>query len=260
MECKQAEQLMAADLDGELDASGAAHLRAHFATCERCRASRAGLGALRAAVRREAGGHAAPDGLRARILAALPATPPATPPAALPAAPRRAPPRMPWAWINFGGALALGLTLVATQLPRLGAPAQGDRLEQEVVNSHFRSLMADHLTDVVSSDQHTVKPWFAGKLDYSPPVVDLAAQGFPLVGGRLDYVGGRAVAGLAYRRNKHVINLFVWPDAGPDGALRVDSRQGYQIAHWNAGGFRYEAVSDMSVQDFALFQRLLAAG
>jgi anti-sigma factor RsiW len=248
MECKQAEQLMMADLDGELDAAGAAHLRAHLATCDGCRAAHAGLARLGAMVRSEAAEQGAPEHLRQRILAALPASRPARP----------AVRSWPWAWINFGAAAAFGLLLATTQLlPQSRAPGV-DQLEQEVVNSHFRSLMADHLTDVASSDQHTVKPWFAGKLDFSPPVVDLAAQGFPLIGGRLDYLGGRTVAGLVYRRHQHVINLFVWPatEAGSAG-LRVISQQGYQIASWREGGFDYKAVADMNAQDLASFERLL---
>jgi anti-sigma factor RsiW len=248
MDCKQAEQMMMADLDGELDAPGVVHLRAHLASCDACRAAHAGLARLGAMVRDEAGGHPAPAHLRQRIMAALPA-----------AAPARRPVRnWPWAWINFGAAAAFGLLLATTELLPLLKASPVDQLEQEVVNSHFRSLMADHLTDVASSDQHTVKPWFAGKLDFSPPVVDLAAQGFPRVGGRRDSRGGRTVAGLAYRRHQHVINLFIWPagDAG-SAALRISSRQGYQIASWRENGFEYKAVSDMNGQDLASFERLL---
>ncbi len=250
MDCKQAEQMMMADLDDELDVPDMIHLRAHLAACDGCRSAHVGLARLGAMVRSKAVHYQAPAHLRERVMAALPAP-------ARRSAPRQAH-RWPWAWINFGAAAACALLLASSQLLPLWTASSADQLDQEVVNSHFRALMADHLTDVASSDQHTVKPWFAGKLDYSPPVVDLAAQGFPLVGGRLDYLGGRTVAGLAYRHHQHVINLFIWP-AGTAGsaAVHIASRQGYQIASWREGGFDYKAVADMNTQDLASFERLL---
>jgi anti-sigma factor RsiW len=128
------------------------------------------------------------------------------------------------------------------------APSPAEPIVQEVVANHVRSLMADHLTDVASTDQHTVKPWFAGKLDFSPPVVDLAAQNFPLVGGRLEYVGGHTVAALVYGRREHRINVFIWPDSSTAGASTptLDTRRGFQIVTWSMPAMRAAAVSDLN--------------
>jgi anti-sigma factor RsiW len=131
-------------------------------------------------------------------------------------------------------------------------------MSDEILASHVRSLLVDHLTDVATSDQHTVKPWFNGKIDFAPPVVDLAGEGFPLVGGRVDYIGGRVVAALVYRRQAHIINVFVWPAAA--GAPTSSSRDGYNIRSWSEGGLTWWAVSDASAADVGRFQELLVEG
>src|SRR5258708_565596 len=134
-----------------------------------------------------------------------------------------------------------------------------DRIGQEVVASHVRSLLADPLTDVASSDRHTVKPWFAGKLDFAPTVVDLSAAGFPLVGGRLDYLEHRPVAALVYSRRKHAINLFIWPSehATSGGKLQSATTQGYQIVHWKEAGTAYWAISDLNMSELRQFVQLI---
>jgi anti-sigma factor RsiW len=163
-----------------------------------------------------------------------------------------------WAWINLGLAGASLAACALTLSLYLAQPSDRERLEQEIVASHFRSLMPDHLADVASSDQHTVKPWFAGKLDFSPPVIDLAARGFPLLGGRLDYIGQRPVAALAYGRHKHLVNLYLWPEVpGGDSAPVATTRQGFHLLSWRQGGMRYIAVSDMGGPDMNEFGRLL---
>ncbi|HET6267936.1 MAG TPA: anti-sigma factor, partial [Acidobacteriota bacterium] len=141
-----------------------------------------------------------------------------------------------------------------SQLPN----ATNELVAQEILSSHVRSLMPGHLTDVVSSDQHTVKPWFNGKLDFSPPVRDFTAQGFPLVGGRLDYVNHREVAALVYTRNKHVINVFLWPSSETASKEpRPSTLQGYHIVEWTGSGMTHYVVSDLNEAELQEFIKLL---
>jgi anti-sigma factor RsiW len=137
------------------------------------------------------------------------------------------------------------------------APNQDALLVQEVQTAHVRSLITSHLTDVNSSDQHTVKPWFSGKLDFSPPVTDLASQGYPLQGGRLDYLNNRSVAALVYQRNKHLINLFIWPSTDGNQAPRISTYNGYHLMHWSQSGMNYWAVSDLSLSELQSFVQLV---
>src|SRR5579883_2529056 len=176
-------------------------------------------------------------------------------------APRRAPGNTldgPLAGGGLVGALA-GVVLMLL----IGAPGGGGgnaALLGSLVDNHVRSLMADHLTDVLTSDQHTVKPWLSQHIDVSPPVKELAAQGFPLVGGRLDYIDGHPAAVVVYRRAKHVINLFAWATSAPDAPMRAASRQGFNVITWRAGGIAYAAVSDVEADQLQEFARDVAAG
>jgi anti-sigma factor RsiW len=156
---------------------------------------------------------------------------------------------------TLAAAAILVLALLSTLVTFRPSSNSDDLLANEMVSAHVRSLMLDHATDVISTDQHTVKPWFEGKLDFSPPVVDLASQGFTLIGGRLDYAGGRAVAALVYQRRQHVVNLFVFPtqDSSTNGN-KILVKQGFNIVHWTRSGMTFWAVSDLNaaeLQEFA---------
>ncbi|SRR5260221_12919041 len=170
----------------------------------------------------------------------------------------RARPSMPWAerlalwwhqWAGVGLGFACGALLSVAVIQ---FRSEGDALEKQLLASHVRSLMVAHLTDVVSSDQHTVKPWFTGKLDYAPPVIDLQAQGFPLVGGRLDYLDGRAVASLVYRHGQHTINVFIRP-AREQQSQKVTALQGFHLARWTQGDMQFWAISDVGTDEMGKF-------
>jgi anti-sigma factor RsiW len=158
--------------------------------------------------------------------------------------------------------VAASLMLVSFGLWRTVPGWREDVAEREVarqvLDAHLRSLQLTHLTDVASTDQHTVKPWFVGKLDFAPAVVDLASDGFPLVGGRLDVVGGQSVAALVYARRRHVVNVFVWPSDERDAALRSGVERGYTWIRWTRGGMRFWAVSDVAAPDLEELARLLS--
>ena len=231
--------------DDELDPVASAALTTHLESCASCAHAAERMRSLRAAVRDGLEAHAAPAALRARVAASLPAAAPA---------PLRVTPLRPrWDWRLAAAAAGVVVIAGAAWLAAVRGPAAAaDRLAGEIVSSHVRSLMASHLTDVTSTDQHTVKPWFAGRLDFSPPVEDLADRGFPLLGGRLDYVGGRPVAALVYGRRQHMINLFLWPRAGGHAPAAL-TRQGYHALHGVAGGMEYWAVSDLNAAELATF-------
>jgi len=207
---------------------------------------------LSALIRREATRHAPPVGLAERIAADLRAATPS------PAATTPPPRTRPWRrWFDAALVFGAGAATAWLLLASVALPGAADRLGDEIAGSHVRSLMAAHLTDVASSDRHTVKPWFAGKLAFSPPVHDLAAQGYALTGGRLDVIDGRPVAALVYREREHVINLFVWP--APADAPSAQTRQGFSLAAWTQGGMQFWAVSDASPQDLQGFAQALRA-
>jgi anti-sigma factor RsiW len=160
-----------------------------------------------------------------------------------------------WSWLGAAAVLVAAVIITWGLARGLGRQPADDLVAQEVVASHVRSLMPDHLTDVTSSSQHTVKPWFAGKLNFSPQVVDLASDGFPLIGGRLDYLDNQPVAALVYGRQQHLINLFIWPSTSA-AATQTEVRQGYQVAHWTQSGMNYWVVSDMNAAELEVFVQL----
>jgi anti-sigma factor RsiW len=221
----------------------------HVVRCPSCLAELEAIQAMRLALRTNLPMHRAPPSLAMRIASALPRE--ASPPV------RRQP-----AWLGFagsamaGGFAGIALTVAVT---RLTPPA--DRLVGDVVADHVRSMMGDHLTDVATSDQHTVKPWLSARLDLSPEVQDFVAEGYPLVGGRLDYVDGHRAAAIVYRRDKHVINLFAFV-AGDrsDAPPRLDTRDGFNVVRWRMGGLTYVAVSDVEAAQLLAFVRLVEGG
>jgi anti-sigma factor RsiW len=236
-------------IDGELASRDTREFEAHLKECPECARLHASRAALGAAIRAEVPPLRAPDDLRTRIRTAV------RTPAGTTATPRSTPVAQGWRWL----ALAASLALVAVGSWQVGSGrATKQALAEQVLTSHVRSLMPGHLTDVVSSDQHTVKPWFNGKLDFSPSVYDFAGRGCPLIGGRLDYVGGRPVAALVYGRRQHLINVFLWPATeGPTGGESVTTRQGYHLLHWKTPAYSYWVVSDLGVTELREFARLL---
>lgn len=205
---------------------------------------------LSAIMKTQADRHLAPNALRERIVTSIRQ--------AETVAPRQSKPEGWRAWLNMGAAFAMGVIVsVAVTYFITANNAQG-RLAQEVVASHVRSLMATHLADVASSDQHTVKPWFTGKLDFSPPVHDLAAEGFPLVGGRLDYIGNRPAAALIYKHRQHTINVFIWPsdDRAPAPPTAFVA-QGFNVTGWKSKSMQFWLVSDLNANELQQFAQAL---
>jgi anti-sigma factor RsiW len=264
MNCSEAEVLIHALIDGELDAGHARDVEAHTATCPDCARKLSAFRDMRRMMAAADLKEKAPASLRARIEAALPPVPAparAADAAAVPApvfAARRFNRRF------FVGGFALGSALsgaiAATLVLGVLRDDREQRIAGEVVTAHLRSLQPGHLTDVETSDRHTVKPWFNGKLDVAPPVVDLTAQGFTLIGGRLDDINGETAAAIVYRRRNHVINLFVAP---AQGAQRqeptVETRHGFNVRHWRDGGLDFWAVSDISAGELDEFAQKFRA-
>jgi anti-sigma factor RsiW len=248
MICADTTRLLDAYVDNELDVRGVLEIEEHLARCASCAGEERGLRELQASVRTNLTRHPLPKEVEERLRAALRQASPAE---------EKRPVRRPrrWAWGLAPAAAAAVVALVA--IPRIGRESE-DRAADPVITAHVRSMLTNHLTDVASSDQHTVKPWFQGKLDYSVSVTDWAAQGFPLVGGRLDYVGDTTAAALVYRRAQHVINLFIWPrKGGADEAVRRVSSRGYCAYSWSKDGMRYWAVSDLNDAELQKFVELV---
>ena len=255
MDCDAVRPLLAADVDGELDLVRRLEIEAHVRDCRPCAKLQAGARSWQGALQKAMPRHAAPAGLAERIAQAV-GEDPAGPARERVPAPRRW--RAPLLQATaFAAALLVGLLLGREWG---GAGSRVGSLFAEAVAGHLRSLQASHLTDVLSGDQHTVKPWFAGKLDFSPPVLDLAAAGFGLVGGRLDRIDGHAAAALVFRRREHVINLFVWPSGSAPLGERQLALDGFHARSWTHAGFDCLAVSEIADAELAAFAAAFCRG
>jgi mycothiol system anti-sigma-R factor len=265
--CDEIKDLMDAYLDGEIDPITSQKVEQHLRDCRKCEQAYEVETAMAHAISQAAPYYKAPPELRERIQVSLreaigaPASRGAAAEDPLPVRRPEAVRRgvffdLPWNWLALAAAIILAAIVASSFLPKLRQPGADQFLATQLIASHVRSLMADHLTDVASSDQHTVKPWLDVKLDFAAPVVDLSSEGFPLIGGRLDYLDNRPVAALVYGRRKHFINLFVWPAASDEAkAPKAITREGYQLLHWADLDFNYWAVSDVNINDLQLFKQ-----
>jgi anti-sigma factor RsiW len=247
MNCEETQELVDAYVDRELDLVKGLELERHLSECVACSEHHASLLALRSAI--NAVYYTPPASLQRRVKSGIRK-------ASKSEAMARVPRVMTWRWIGVAASVAF-LLVVSWSIVRLsGRPSPDEVLAREVVSNHVRSLMVNHIADVPSSDQHTVKPWFNGKLDFSPTVIDLSEQGFPLVGGRLDYLDSRTVAALVYQRRQHIINLFIWPTGESDRSELTATRQGYNVIHWCQTDMSYWAVSDLNANELREFVQL----
>jgi len=234
--------------DGELDAGAAAEVERHLETCPDCAALLRGLETTRNALRESAPYYRASDELRARIADALDDEGGERPRSRS----VRVGKGFLWGVMSGGGTTALAAMLALF----LFLPAAPNPLVADLTNAHLRSMMSDHLIDVVSSDRHTVKPWFAGHTDVSPPAVDFAKEGYSLIGGRADYIDGHRAAVVVYRHGKHVINVFAW--IADDGHLPAQAlRNGYHLVFWKSGNIAYCAISDAGLEEMNTLTRLI---
>ena len=247
MTCKETKSLLNAYVDGELDSAGSLAVEGHVGRCASCLTDVEKLRGLASAIEKGALRFKAPPHLKRKVHAAILAANPEA--------------KSSWFHLRWASVLASAILIAAltwAAAARWTKSSGETQLVNDIVSSHVRSMMANHITDVASSDSHTVKPWFGGKLDYSPPTKDLTEQGFRLIGGRLDYLENRPVAALIYQRSQHFINLFVWPSnrstTGQDDQLAV---QGYNIIHWTKSGMTYWLISELNQAELNECARLL---
>jgi anti-sigma factor RsiW len=248
LSCKDTQDWLHGYIDGQLGLMQTVEIERHLAGCTVCSEAVDNQRAMRDSVRAAGLEFHCPDHVRSNIRSAI----------------RRetqgvnAKLTIPRRWMAIAASLLLLGSVSLFALQRTSSELLDDGIVQQVLAGHVRSLLANHLTDVASSDRHTVKPWFAGKLDFAPAVIDLSPEGFPLAGGRLDYLEHRPVAALVYHRRKHVINLFIWPtERATTGLLKLATDHGYQIVHWEEAGNAYWAVSDLNDDELRQFAQLI---
>jgi mycothiol system anti-sigma-R factor len=248
MNCHDAQASLHPYLDGELDLTTTVQVEQHVQACPACAAILAEQKGLQTAMKADALYYKAPENLRQRLRASIRAT----------HGGRRL--RIRWSWAAAAACMLLCVGVGFLMAHWTLAASRAERLAQEVASSHIRSLQAEkkRLVDVESSDRHEVKPWLTDNLDFAPPTPDLAKHDFTLVGGRLDYLDGRPVATLVYQRRKHVISVFIWPDAtNVDTPIRKETRQGFHLISWSRAGMNYWVVSDLDPTELnELAQRL----
>ena len=249
MDCTQTRNALHGYLDRELDPVGAAGIEEHLHACAACTKAYAVQKSLQLAIKRQATYYNAPVTLESRIRAMAGAI---IEPTVTSHAPR-------WRWFQLGAAVAATavVTWVIAVETELGS--RDERITEQVIAGHARAMLSNQLAQVASSDQHTVKPWLSSKLDFSPPVTDLATAGFPLAGGRLDYVDHRPVAALVYGHRQHIIDLFIWPDAKAATSMQASSRQGFNMLHWGNRGMTFWAISDLNPADIRKFAETYAS-
>lgn len=249
--CDDKALILNALVDGELDAANTVAIERHLETCPACAASLEQLQGLRVMLRTPDLSYVAPETFRRRLRIALDQA--AGPSTRLRG--RAFPKPFWWTWIASGGVVAAAFVgLIFTGLQTAQAP-----LTDQLVSDHVRALLADHLTDIPTSDRHVVKPWFNGKIAFAPSVIDLKEKGFPLVGGRLDLLEDQPVAALVYRRDRHVIDVFVRPQRAGDRLALDRTQKGYHLSHWSKGGLTYWAVSDLEPAQLLAFRALYVA-
>ena len=252
MDCAKAGMMIECYADGELDAVTSAAIEKHLEHCARCQGALERLNSLSLLIKDTAPYHSAPERLSRAINARVPTAN---------AASSRAGAR--W-WQRWWQPVALvAVTAVVTWMAalQLNPPATKQLVVAEVISSHARSRLTGHVADVASSERHTVKPWLSSRLDFSPPVLDLTSAGFPLVGGRLDYLDHRPVAVLVYRRRQHVIDLFIWPQSEARSApiTHIASERGYQVMQWTDRGMAFWAISDLNAPELKTFSEMFSS-
>lgn len=246
LDCTVCQPLIHGYLDKELDPATAANVATHLAECAECARLHDQARLLIVSVKKRARYYAAPASLTASVLA--------------PVAPVTKAPRSVDGWRRWFAPAFSATALALAMVLYVATPASEQPLMDEAVSSHVRSLMGEHMNDVVSSDRHTVKPWFTGKLDFSPPVLDYSAQGFPLLGGRLDYLQHQTAAALSYGRAKHIINVFILPTSEADKPRQSQTIRGFNVVSWQENHMRFVLVSDLEKSELEAFSQLLKNG